>query len=374
MGRSPEGFRHRWAGPAVAFSFPGSGRGVTSSRGRVMASGGPGPRASPRSTAVTALLLLLLLAAACQGQGDTNAVVGGNITLVAKFTGTPTEINWKVNGDKYVDMELIPPQPPTFYRNRDRSSIQQNGSLTITGLNKTDAGDYKAEALIDNRFQETDYKLTVYERLSKPTINDSSTKEEIIVTCKSAESDVTSYEWLNSTGARVSSKPTYVTLRLKKDLTLTCVIKNPASENRTSITIHPIPVRIRWIMAVVFVVLLVIFLALFALWYLNHLDKICCCFGPPGENCAVKGIDAMFRTLTCGKVNPRHGVPDGQDKEAQQGNADGNKTRREETRPLNAEGNADGKETRRGEDPAPNAKETPAANKNEKIETDQEDQ
>lgn len=86
--------------------------------------------------------------------------VEDNVTLVPKFSGVPTEINWKLNNNKLVDMELKPLERH-FYRLADRADLQLNGSLTIRNLTKEDSGAYKSEAIVNNFIQETEIRLAV---------------------------------------------------------------------------------------------------------------------------------------------------------------------------------------------------------------------
>ncbi|CAI9533133.1 unnamed protein product, partial [Staurois parvus] len=87
-----------------------------------------------------------------------------DVTLVPKYFGFPTEINWKVNNNKLVEMELESPKPH-FYRLADRAALQNTGSLTIRNLTKGDSGDYKSEAIVNNYIQETEIRLSVLDRV-----------------------------------------------------------------------------------------------------------------------------------------------------------------------------------------------------------------
>lgn len=91
-----------------------------------------------------------------------NVEVGRNVTLVPQYSGDPSEINWKIDGNKLVDMELKPRVDIVFYRLQGRATISPtDGSLTIWDLTIGDSGVYKAEALVNNVIQETEIKLIV---------------------------------------------------------------------------------------------------------------------------------------------------------------------------------------------------------------------
>ncbi|XP_077335492.1 uncharacterized protein LOC143981499 [Lithobates pipiens] len=91
-----------------------------------------------------------------------NVEAGRDVTLVPNFSGDPSEINWKIDGNKLVDMELKPRVDIAFYVLRDRATISpSDGRLTIKDLTVGDSGVYKAEVLVNNVIQATEIRLNV---------------------------------------------------------------------------------------------------------------------------------------------------------------------------------------------------------------------
>ncbi|XP_068127025.1 uncharacterized protein [Hyperolius riggenbachi] len=168
--------------------------------------------------------------------------VGSDVTLESRYSGRPTEINWKVNGDKLVDLELIPALPPVFYHLRDRATIdvtgRTTGFVTIKNLTKEDSKLYKSEALVDNRFQETDIRLIVRDRVSKPTIPQCTTEGKLIVSCETSTPDVT-YKWLARNGTTLSREQTYTPGRETEEVILICIVDNKVSHDSSNVTIAP---------------------------------------------------------------------------------------------------------------------------------------
>lgn len=98
-------------------------------------------------------------------QSEQIKMVGSEVTLEPQYRGDPSEINWKRNGNKLVDMKLNPLDKPIFYCLQDRATIDRtDGRLTIRDLTIEDSGVYKAEALVNNGYQNTEITLTVRER------------------------------------------------------------------------------------------------------------------------------------------------------------------------------------------------------------------
>ncbi|XP_073473633.1 uncharacterized protein [Aquarana catesbeiana] len=162
-------------------------------------------------------------------------VVEDNVTLVPKFSGVPTEINWKLNNNKLVDMELKPLERH-FYRLADRAELQLNGSLTIRNLTKEDSGAYKSEAIVNNFIQETEIRLSVFDRVSKPIISDSSTDEQIILHCESSTINV-SYKWLVNGRETETTEQDYKAPRPEEDVVVSCSVNNTVSKDSQSIPI-----------------------------------------------------------------------------------------------------------------------------------------
>ncbi|XP_040190102.1 uncharacterized protein LOC120921655 isoform X1 [Rana temporaria] len=201
--------------------------------------------------------------------------VEDDVTLVPKFSGVPTEINWKLNNNKLVDMELEPPQSH-FYRLADRADLHRNGSLTIRKLTKEDSGAYKSEVIVNNFIQETEIRLAVLDRVSKPTITDSSTDQQIILHCVSSTINVT-YKWLVNGKETETTDQEYTELRPKEDVIVSCTVNNNVSENSQSRRIpsgkseygrrHSIAIIISATLLII-IILMGIFILVF--WFKRH--------------------------------------------------------------------------------------------------------
>lgn len=74
------------------------------------------------------------------------------------------------------------------------------------------------------------------EQVLKPTIHDSSTKEQLILDCVSSITNVT-YEWVDSKGKSLSTQQRYIVPRPKEDVTLTCILDSRLSKESQNITI-----------------------------------------------------------------------------------------------------------------------------------------
>ncbi|KAM5126912.1 uncharacterized protein ACMZJ9_021025, partial [Mantella aurantiaca] len=103
---------------------------------------------------------MVVLSVSAPPQEKIETVIEGNVTLVPKYFGVPTEITWKMNSDLLVEMEMAKPKPH-FYRLADRAHLDRSGSLTIRYLTKEDSGVYKSEVLITRNIQETEIHLSV---------------------------------------------------------------------------------------------------------------------------------------------------------------------------------------------------------------------
>ncbi|XP_077335661.1 CD48 antigen-like [Lithobates pipiens] len=188
--------------------------------------------------------LFLLLGALLLGAGAQQTVlkaVGSEVIMKPKYTGNPSEINWKINGNRLVDMEVNSQnKPPMFYRLQDRASIDRtNGVLTIRDLRIEDSGDYRAEALVNNNYQYTDITLTVRACPDKPNITNKTTKENIVLYCESSTPGVT-YKWFTQTES-VGKGQSYSEPRPEHDVTLTCFVENEVCKKNSSITIPYTP-------------------------------------------------------------------------------------------------------------------------------------
>ncbi|XP_073473680.1 uncharacterized protein [Aquarana catesbeiana] len=260
------------------------------------------------------LVLFPLLGALLLGAGAQQKplkLVGSEVIMEPKYTGNPSEINWKINGNKLVDMELNSQDEPTFYRLGDRATIDRtNGRLTIRDLTTGDSGDYRAEALVNNVYQYTDITLTVRACPDEPKITNQTTEENIVLTCKSFTLGVT-YEWFNQTGS-VGKEQSYSEPRPKNyDVNLTCVVDNEVCKKSSSILIryipekHPVPVGT---IIVIFVVLLLVLLILFAIALLHHhrekphVKGIYSALTRSGTFCTVFVFEKVHYVLTCCKA------------------------------------------------------------------------
>ncbi|KAM5125048.1 lymphocyte function-associated antigen 3-like, partial [Mantella aurantiaca] len=178
---------------------------------------------------------MAVLSVSAPPQEKIETVIEGNVTLVPKYFGVPTEITWKRNSDLLVEMEMAKPKPH-FYRLADRAHLDRSGSLTIRYLTKEDSGIYKSEVLITRNIQETEIHLSVLDRVSKPLIYDNSTGQKIILRCVSSTLGVT-YKWVKNRVETVSTEPDYIAPRARENVEMSCTVNNTVSEDSESISI-----------------------------------------------------------------------------------------------------------------------------------------
>ncbi|XP_040190057.1 uncharacterized protein LOC120921614 isoform X3 [Rana temporaria] len=139
-----------------------------------------------RSVSCVLLLLCGLWSSVCPVALAINETVGRDVTLTPHYTGDPSEINWKINGNKLVDMELRPRVDIVFYHLQDRATINHtDGVLTIRKLTKGDSGVYKAEVLVNNVYQVTEINLMVLDESVTPAFTSSTGPPNIHVTSPS---------------------------------------------------------------------------------------------------------------------------------------------------------------------------------------------
>ncbi|XP_077335643.1 uncharacterized protein LOC143981565 isoform X4 [Lithobates pipiens] len=147
-----------------------------------------------RSMSCVLLLLCGLWSWVCPVPLTMHTEVGEEVTLEPQYSGDPSEINWKINGNKLVDMELKPRLDIFFYHLQDRATISPtDGRLTIKDLTVGDSGLYKAEALVNNVILGREINLIVRDEKVKLTStssmgppNSSVTNEKVKLTSTSS--------------------------------------------------------------------------------------------------------------------------------------------------------------------------------------------
>ncbi|XP_063804806.1 uncharacterized protein LOC134983037 isoform X2 [Pseudophryne corroboree] len=189
------------------------------------------------------LLILLTRCALCWAQTQIKyAVTGSDVTLQAGLSGTPKEISWTFNGNKIVDLHVS--YPPDFYSNwaeRVEADLT-SGRLTIRNASAEDSGTYNADVIVTlSVITPTTFSLRVLDGAVKPNITFSSVGNNFTLQCICRTPGVT-YEWRNSTNAVVSKGQNYTVTRDPgaEEETVTCVVRNPASENNETYTFPPI--------------------------------------------------------------------------------------------------------------------------------------
>ncbi|XP_018595365.2 uncharacterized protein LOC108926878 isoform X1 [Scleropages formosus] len=155
------------------------------------------------------------------------------VTLKPTVTGLFTEILWKHNGDKAV--EFITPYPiREFDKFLGRTTLNtQTGELIIRNLEKTDSGQYKAEALVARRLQYSEFDVKVIDAVTPPRVKCEQNNRTGILRCQS-EGDEAQYRWEGPNDLFTTWTDQPIELHVNtSDSTYTCVVKNPVSEERS---------------------------------------------------------------------------------------------------------------------------------------------
>ncbi|XP_004414700.1 PREDICTED: lymphocyte function-associated antigen 3 [Odobenus rosmarus divergens] len=148
---------------------------------------------------------------------------------------------WTKSKDKVIEWEAGSPVhvfPPFVGRVRlDTTS----GSLTIFNLTSSDEAEYRIES---PSFGDILFTLNVIDPLPSPTLNCTSTAEDITVRCRIPESynhtEFLNYSWnCFSTLCENSSDPSEVLIKKKNDLSqeIQCIVSNPLSKQTSSLAL-----------------------------------------------------------------------------------------------------------------------------------------
>ncbi|XP_032276668.1 lymphocyte function-associated antigen 3 [Phoca vitulina] len=168
-------------------------------------------------------------------------IVNENITFYVPRSVSFTEIMWTKNKDKVIEWETgsrIHVFPPFV----DRVHLDtMSGSLTIFNLTSSDEAEYRIES---PSFSDILFTLTVIDPLPSPTLNCTSTAEDITVRCRIPESynhaEFLNYSWnCFSALCENSSNPSEVLIKKKNDLSqeIQCTVSNPLSKQTSSLAL-----------------------------------------------------------------------------------------------------------------------------------------
>eukprot|EP00071_Canis_lupus_P024168 XP_013976043.1 lymphocyte function-associated antigen 3 [Canis lupus familiaris] len=194
--------------------------------------------------------------------------VNGNVTFYASSSIYFPEILWKKNMDKVIEWEEYHGSRafPPFVGRVHLNTI--SGDLTIFNLTSSDEDEYEVEFL--GTADDIKFTLLVLDPLPIPTLNCTSTLEDIIVHCKIPESykrhtNYTKYSWSCSSAQCINtSDPSEVLIKKNNDLSqkIQCIISNPLSKQISSLIlatcVPPGNSRNRWAILVVVIIIAIV--------------------------------------------------------------------------------------------------------------------
>ncbi|NXK87600.1 LFA3 protein, partial [Formicarius rufipectus] len=121
-------------------------------------------------------------------------IVGETFTFPVQINHRIEEITWKKNKDKVATWDRS--NTPTYFTPlRNRSVLEDNGSLTIFSLEKNDTGKYELhywDSLMDHYLR---YSLTILNPPSEPKISCNITGDNLVLNCTSDFQQPLNYTW-----------------------------------------------------------------------------------------------------------------------------------------------------------------------------------
>ncbi|KAM9835943.1 uncharacterized protein ACBR49_019619 [Aulostomus maculatus] len=188
--------------------------------------------------AAVSTIALLLLLCSCSGVAstdpacDAHVATGRNFAVSLNYTLTnKDDLRWKHNG-----MEIFH-QRQTVMVNGNRDSIYENGSLKLTRVKKSNAGNYTPEVYDENGRHKPYLKKTVLcviDAVSRAGLRKKCLGSNVTFTCVSAQSNKdATIEWIQN-GKVVKGENRSTLVRLAEDVkedSFQCKISNPVSSS-----------------------------------------------------------------------------------------------------------------------------------------------
>ncbi|XP_024914588.1 CD48 antigen isoform X2 [Cynoglossus semilaevis] len=198
-------------------------------------------KSSPQSAAmeilVTILLLLIPVNSAAVKKNLTSTE-GGNVTFPDPLQQTgfllfgTQVIAMVVNGGLNI--------PQNVFRDRILWN-SSTGALTLTGLQRTDSGDYSIQSVVDDVSSRFLYELKVYETVPVPSV-DRVSNDSCVLLCSVGAAEETTLSWYKDVElVKSSSSAASLDLSLQRDdfsAEYKCVAANPVEKKPVSVHVH----------------------------------------------------------------------------------------------------------------------------------------
>ncbi|NXC34888.1 CD2 protein, partial [Campylorhamphus procurvoides] len=121
-------------------------------------------------------------------------IVGETFTFPVEIKQKIEEITWTKNKDKVAVWERL--NTPTYLTSlQDRSVLQDNGCLTIFGLEKNDSGTYELHYWDSQKDHYLTFILAVLDPPSEPKISWSIKGDNLVLNCTSDFQKPLNYTW-----------------------------------------------------------------------------------------------------------------------------------------------------------------------------------
>ncbi|NXG04351.1 LFA3 protein, partial [Sakesphorus luctuosus] len=121
-------------------------------------------------------------------------IVGETFTFPVEINQRIEEITWKKNKDKVAEWEGQN-TPIYFTPLHNRSTLKKNGRLTISNLEKNDAGTYELHYWDSRNDYNLKFILTVLDPPSEPKINWNIEGDNLVLNCTSDFQRPLNYTW-----------------------------------------------------------------------------------------------------------------------------------------------------------------------------------
>ncbi|XP_008315533.2 CD48 antigen-like [Cynoglossus semilaevis] len=221
---------------------------------------------------VTILLLLIPVNSAAVKKNLTSTE-GGNVTFPDPLQQTgfllfgTQVIAMVVNGGLNI--------PQNVFRDRILRN-SSTGALTLTGLQRTDSGDYSIQSVVDDVSSRFLYELKVYETVPVPSV-DRVSNDSCVLLCSVGAAEETTLSWYKDVElVKSSSSAASLDLSLQRDdfsAEYKCVAAKPVEKKPVSVHVHTLCPEVsehntgRYVVLIVFIVISLLLLALFILLY-----------------------------------------------------------------------------------------------------------